>query len=252
VIWPKRMSLSLISSRDMVVCQKTRKWNCGSIHRITWKARWVFKFSIRYYIMGSFYFTHVRLMFLFWVTAKSFECQILGGSAIWSLPAIWCTTVVQRLKCCSPIKRRNNHWSKRCDQSKPNWQSVRSVDVLNHTRFESFPNSLSRRINHWSQRLFQNSTQFPLTPIRPTPQPNKFTISPRLENLIEKITLKTINQIYPDLLTISLECSVVDDFHNSHTFSAKADHNRFESNSISSWSISMTCESGGVKMSISM
>jgi hypothetical protein len=27
--------------------------------------------------MGSFYFSHVRLTFLFWVTAKSFECQIV-------------------------------------------------------------------------------------------------------------------------------------------------------------------------------
>jgi hypothetical protein len=54
VIWPKRMSLSLIRSRDRVLCQKTKKWNCGGIHRITWKALWVFKFFIRYY--GEFTF----------------------------------------------------------------------------------------------------------------------------------------------------------------------------------------------------
>jgi hypothetical protein len=29
--------------------------------------------------MWSFYFSHVRLTFQFWVTAKSFECLILGG-----------------------------------------------------------------------------------------------------------------------------------------------------------------------------
>jgi hypothetical protein len=29
--------------------------------------------------MWSFYFSHVRLTFRFWVTAKSFGCQILGG-----------------------------------------------------------------------------------------------------------------------------------------------------------------------------
>jgi hypothetical protein len=50
VIWPKRMSISLIRCRDMVVCQKMKKWNYGSIHRITWKVLWVFKFFIRYYV----------------------------------------------------------------------------------------------------------------------------------------------------------------------------------------------------------
>jgi hypothetical protein len=48
------MSLSLIKCRDIVVCQKTKKWNCGSIHRITWRALWAFKFFIRYY--GEFLF----------------------------------------------------------------------------------------------------------------------------------------------------------------------------------------------------
>jgi hypothetical protein len=55
VISPKRMSLSLIRCREMVVCQKTKKWNCGSIHRITWRALWVFKFFIRYYGEFPFY-----------------------------------------------------------------------------------------------------------------------------------------------------------------------------------------------------
>jgi hypothetical protein len=49
-ILPKWKSLSLIRCRDMVVCQKTKKWNCGGIHRITWKTLWVFKFFIRYYV----------------------------------------------------------------------------------------------------------------------------------------------------------------------------------------------------------
>jgi hypothetical protein len=55
VIWPKRKSLSLIRYRDMVVCQKTKKWTGGSIHRITWMTLWVFKFFIQYY--GEFVFS---------------------------------------------------------------------------------------------------------------------------------------------------------------------------------------------------
>jgi hypothetical protein len=39
----------------MVVCQKTKKWNSGGIHRITWKALWAFKFFIRYYVEFLFY-----------------------------------------------------------------------------------------------------------------------------------------------------------------------------------------------------
>jgi hypothetical protein len=50
VICPKRISLSLIRYRDLVVCEKTKKCNYGGIHRITWKALWVFKFFIRYYV----------------------------------------------------------------------------------------------------------------------------------------------------------------------------------------------------------
>jgi hypothetical protein len=56
VIWLKQISLSLIRYRDMVMCQKTKKWNCGSIPRITWRVLWVFKFFIQSY--GSFYFSH--------------------------------------------------------------------------------------------------------------------------------------------------------------------------------------------------
>jgi hypothetical protein len=55
VIWPKSKSLSLIRCRDIVVCQKTKKRNCGGIHRITWRALWVFKFFIRYYGEFTFY-----------------------------------------------------------------------------------------------------------------------------------------------------------------------------------------------------
>jgi hypothetical protein len=54
VIWAKRMSLSLIRYRDMVVCQKTKKWNYGSIHRITWRYLEVFKFFIQYYGVSIF------------------------------------------------------------------------------------------------------------------------------------------------------------------------------------------------------
>jgi hypothetical protein len=38
----------------MVVCQKMKKWTYGGIHRITWKALWVFKFFIRYYLEFRF------------------------------------------------------------------------------------------------------------------------------------------------------------------------------------------------------
>jgi hypothetical protein len=48
VISPKPISLSLIRSRDMIVCQRIKKWNCGGIHRMTWRVLWVFKFFIRY------------------------------------------------------------------------------------------------------------------------------------------------------------------------------------------------------------
>jgi hypothetical protein len=48
VIWPKEISLSLVSCRDIAMCQKVKKWNCGSIHRITWKDPWGSKFFIRY------------------------------------------------------------------------------------------------------------------------------------------------------------------------------------------------------------
>jgi hypothetical protein len=54
VIWLKRKSLSLIKCRDMIVCQKKKKWNCGGIHRITWRTLWVFNFFIQYY--GEFTF----------------------------------------------------------------------------------------------------------------------------------------------------------------------------------------------------
>jgi hypothetical protein len=43
--------------------------------------------------MWCFYSSHVRLTFWFWVTAKSFGCQILGMPGISYLPAIWCPTV---------------------------------------------------------------------------------------------------------------------------------------------------------------
>jgi hypothetical protein len=55
MIWPKRKSLSLIRCRDIVRCQKTKKWNYDGIHRITWKALWIFKFFIRYYGVFTFY-----------------------------------------------------------------------------------------------------------------------------------------------------------------------------------------------------
>jgi hypothetical protein len=54
VIWPKQKSLSLIRYQDMVVCQKTKKWNCASIHRIISMVLWVFKFFIQHY--GEFLF----------------------------------------------------------------------------------------------------------------------------------------------------------------------------------------------------
>jgi hypothetical protein len=64
VIWPKRMSLLLIRFRYMVVCQRTKKWNCGSIHRITWMTLWIFKFFIRYYGEFTFYSYSVDLPIL--------------------------------------------------------------------------------------------------------------------------------------------------------------------------------------------
>jgi hypothetical protein len=39
----------------MVVCQKMKKWNCGGIHRITWKDLWAFQFFIQYYVEFLFY-----------------------------------------------------------------------------------------------------------------------------------------------------------------------------------------------------
>jgi hypothetical protein len=64
VIWPKRMSLSLIRSREIVVCQKTKKWNCGGIHRITWRTLWVFQFFIRYYEEFAFYSCSIHVPIL--------------------------------------------------------------------------------------------------------------------------------------------------------------------------------------------
>jgi hypothetical protein len=95
VIWLKRMSLSLNRSRDMVVCQKTKKWNCGGIHRITWRGLWVFKFFIRYH--GEFTFSSCSID----VPVLSYG-QIFSGvrcvrePAISSLPPISSTTVFNR------------------------------------------------------------------------------------------------------------------------------------------------------------
>jgi hypothetical protein len=86
VIWPKRMSLSLITSRDMVVCQKTKKWNCGGIHRITQRVLWVFKFFIRYY--GEFTFWSCSIDAPILSYGQIFSCVRFGCR-----PAISYTTV---------------------------------------------------------------------------------------------------------------------------------------------------------------
>jgi hypothetical protein len=75
----------------MVVCQKRKKWNCGGIHRITWKALWVFKFFIRYYIEFLFWSCLIDVPILSY--GQIFRVSDFRGPAISYLPAIWCTSV---------------------------------------------------------------------------------------------------------------------------------------------------------------
>jgi hypothetical protein len=91
VIWPKRMSLSLIKCRDMVVYQKTKKWNCGSIHRITWMALWVFKFFIQYY--SEFVFSSCSIDVPILNSGQIFRVSdfLVVDNLISAGP--WCTTV---------------------------------------------------------------------------------------------------------------------------------------------------------------
>jgi hypothetical protein len=85
VIWLKRMSLSLIRSRHLVVCQKTTKWNCGGIQRITWRDLWIFKFFIRDYEEFPFYSCSIDVPILSYG-------QICSGLRFGAGPAISYTT----------------------------------------------------------------------------------------------------------------------------------------------------------------
>jgi hypothetical protein len=68
-----------------------KKWNYGSIHRITWKTLWVFNFFIQYYVEFLFSSCSIDVPILSY--RQIFRVSDFGaGETISYLPAIWCTT----------------------------------------------------------------------------------------------------------------------------------------------------------------
>jgi hypothetical protein len=59
------------------VCQKTKKWNSGGIHRITWRILWVFRFFMRYYVEFLFYSCSIDVSILRY--SQIFTCVRFGG-----------------------------------------------------------------------------------------------------------------------------------------------------------------------------
>jgi hypothetical protein len=69
----------------MIACQKTKKWNCGCIHRITWNALSVFEFFLLYHVEFPFYSCSVDVLILRY--GHIFPCVRKWGRGGYFVPA---------------------------------------------------------------------------------------------------------------------------------------------------------------------